>query len=354
MKDIQPLKIVILDDSPDDVDLIERELKKAGINFSSRTVQTRTEFEQALEDFRPDVVLSDHSMPRFNSIEAFECVQTYEKACDLVIPFILVSGQVPEEFAVQCIKAGVDDYIMKDRLRRLPLSIQNALEKCRIETERRKYLREVILKEALMTEAEHLAQLGSWQVDFVSGKHTWSDELYYICGYEKKDLEPSFDAFFNLIHPEDARLLKEEQEEFMKNGSERERELRIIDKQGQLRYLSCRVKIYRDADGKPLRMLGFNLDITARKAAEESVKEAVREIKKQNEQLKEIAHIQSHEVRAPLARVMGIVSLLKSEGIAPSGELPALLAEIAASANELDLLIRKIVRKTEQMSNKEE
>ena len=127
------LKILILEDSAEDVSLMERELKRSGIEFMSKVVKTRQDYESAIHEFNPDVILSDHSLPQFNSIEAMKIWKEHRLATGLMIPFILITGSVSEEFAVQCIKAGADDYILKDRLKRLPASILSALEKIRLE-----------------------------------------------------------------------------------------------------------------------------------------------------------------------------------------------------------------------------
>src|SRR5688500_6549676 len=110
-----PLKILVLEDSPDDATLIEWQLKKAGVSFTFLVVTDRHDYQSALTEYRPDVILSDHSLPDFNSIEAFEIFKAHRKAGGALIPFILVTGNVSEEFAVQSIKAGIDDYILKDR-----------------------------------------------------------------------------------------------------------------------------------------------------------------------------------------------------------------------------------------------
>jgi signal transduction histidine kinase len=90
------------------------------------------EFVGALESFNPDVVLSDHALPQFNSIEALKLCRTR----GLMIPFILVTGTVSEEFAVNCLKQGVDDYILKNNLSRLPAAILNALNQREMESRR--------------------------------------------------------------------------------------------------------------------------------------------------------------------------------------------------------------------------
>ena len=117
------LKILSLEDMEEDVELIARTLQKAGLQFEIRQVDTREGFIQALEDLDADVILSDHSLPQFNSVEALEL---YKKK-GLQMPFILVTGAVSEEFAVTCLKQGADDYVLKSNLARLPNAITNAI-----------------------------------------------------------------------------------------------------------------------------------------------------------------------------------------------------------------------------------
>lgn len=119
------LKILFLEDSVTDVELVQRTLKKANIQFSPRVVETREDFINAIYNFKPDIILSDHSLPQFNSWEALKIV----KKLKFYAPFILVTGSVSEEFAVECMKLGADDYILKDSLLRLPASIKTILSK---------------------------------------------------------------------------------------------------------------------------------------------------------------------------------------------------------------------------------
>src|SRR6185436_596398 len=118
------IRILMLEDQEDDADLVKRALRKGGFTFESFRVDDKEGFEKAFDEFKPDAVLSDHSLPQFNSIEAMK-IKT-EKSPG--IPFILVTGAVSDEFAAQCIKLGADDYILKTNLSRLPSSLKNALE----------------------------------------------------------------------------------------------------------------------------------------------------------------------------------------------------------------------------------
>src|SRR4051794_3863646 len=110
------LKILHLEDLPHDAELVERELKKGELAFEKIVVSTKKEFTDALEGFIPDIILSDHSLPAFNSQQALKIVK--EKG--LKIPFILITANISEEFAVNIMKDGAWDYILKDRLQRLP------------------------------------------------------------------------------------------------------------------------------------------------------------------------------------------------------------------------------------------
>ena len=113
------LKILMLEDVPEDIGLIEHVLRKEGIQFNSYPVDTKEEYVKALDDFLPDVILSDHALPQFNSVEALSICRKNA----LNIPFILVTGTVSEEFAVSCLKQGADDYVLKSNLVRLPSAI---------------------------------------------------------------------------------------------------------------------------------------------------------------------------------------------------------------------------------------
>jgi signal transduction histidine kinase len=130
----KPLKILVLEDVQDDVGLIERELRKGGLKFETIRVDSRKEFMEALRKYDADVILSDHSLPQFNSFEALQLC----RRSGISIPFILVTGSVSEEFAVTCLKQGADDYVLKSNLIRLPNAIINSLKQKQLENERQK------------------------------------------------------------------------------------------------------------------------------------------------------------------------------------------------------------------------
>ena len=120
----KPIKILFIEDSSHDVELILRELRRASIEFSSYIVQTRIDFIYALEKFTPDLILSDFTLPQFNSLEALNIL----KQNKIAIPFVNITGAVAENFIVESIRAGADDYILKTSLNRLSASVLNIFE----------------------------------------------------------------------------------------------------------------------------------------------------------------------------------------------------------------------------------
>jgi two-component system sensor histidine kinase UhpB len=124
----EPLRILMLEDDPIDADIVQWALKE---NFSCtfHIAVNKEAYHEALDQFHPDLILADNALPMFNAREALEMAQ--ERS--LNIPFILVTGTVSEEFAASIMRKGADDYILKDRLARLPAAINSALQKRRSE-----------------------------------------------------------------------------------------------------------------------------------------------------------------------------------------------------------------------------
>jgi PAS domain S-box-containing protein len=127
------LRILLLEDNPLDAEMIQRLLKQENFLFDCRHVVNKKQFVLGLDEFLPDLIISDHSLPQFNSVLALEMAR--EKFPD--IPFIMVTGTVSEEFAASIIKQGADDYILKDRMARLPAAIAKAFQQRQGEKEKK-------------------------------------------------------------------------------------------------------------------------------------------------------------------------------------------------------------------------
>jgi signal transduction histidine kinase len=204
------LRILMLEDIAEEAGLIERVLRKAKLPFVSMRVDGPEEFVSALDAFTPDVVLSDHALPQFNSIEALKLC----RARGLMIPFILVTGTVSEEFAVNCLKQGVDDYILKSNLSRLPAAILNSLNQREMES--RRLVTELKLRdqnEELIKTNELLRKINMELDNFVySVSHNLRAPLMSVLGLvtiarmEDRESSQPDDKLFNMIEHSIHRL----------------------------------------------------------------------------------------------------------------------------------------------------
>ena len=128
----EPLKVLVLEDRPADAELVLYELKRSGYQFSHQRVDTRDTYVQAIQE-PIDIILADYSLPQFNAMQALHLLQEY----GLDIPFIVVTGTISEEAAVETMKQGAADYLLKDRLSRLGQAVQRALHEKHLRDEKR-------------------------------------------------------------------------------------------------------------------------------------------------------------------------------------------------------------------------
>jgi PAS domain S-box-containing protein len=119
-----PMRILFVEDVPADAEIAARELQKGGIQLTSARVDTKEAFLKALEEFQPDIIISDYAMPEFDGMQALKLAKEYAAS----IPFILLTGSQNEEIAVKCMKAGAMDYVLKEQMKRLPFAVKEALE----------------------------------------------------------------------------------------------------------------------------------------------------------------------------------------------------------------------------------
>ena len=128
----QPRRILIVEDSPDDAELSVRALRRGGCDLTYQRVDTPDAMRSALQGSTWDLVIADYSMPHFNGLAALKMLRD----TGLDLPFILVSGKVGEEVAVEAMRCGADDYVLKSNLARLPLAVERELRDYEVRIER--------------------------------------------------------------------------------------------------------------------------------------------------------------------------------------------------------------------------
>lgn len=139
------IRILHVEDSADDAALIRRELERGGFLPDILRVETRAQMEAALQNVEWDLIISDHSLPTFNAPEAFQLLRTSGRD----IPFIMVSGTIGESFAVEVMRSGIHDFVLKDNLRRLPVAVDRELRDAAARAEQRKMRQQLLVSERM-------------------------------------------------------------------------------------------------------------------------------------------------------------------------------------------------------------
>src|SRR3954447_11503669 len=170
------LRILLLEDSEADAELILATLAAEGLSVEALHLATRDDYLAAIRGRKFDVILSDHNLPGFDGTTALGIAR--ETCPDT--PFIFVSGTLGEELAIEALKSGATDYVLKTRLSRLVPSVQRALREARERAERKKAEEALRRSEMYLAEAQRLSRTGSFGWDVSGGEIYWSDETYRI------------------------------------------------------------------------------------------------------------------------------------------------------------------------------
>ncbi|MBC7552779.1 MAG: PAS domain S-box protein [Taibaiella sp.] len=262
---MKTLNLLLLEDDIDDANLIVTTLERSGMDFTYTVVCNRESYLKSLTNHLYDAILADNSLPQFNSVNALK----QYKLLGLTIPFILVTGSISEEYAVDIMKDGAWDYILKDRLQRLPSAILSAVHQHMSDMERQKYLDDIIKNESLMKEAERLAHFGSWEADIVNNTERWSDEYYRILGYTPGEVTPSVEHFLARVHESDIMYVSSLITDAYNTKDRQQFNCRVVDGFALVKYIRCELFIIRDIRGNIVRVNGMCRDVTATIHAEE-------------------------------------------------------------------------------------
>jgi PAS domain S-box-containing protein len=259
------IKVLIVDEHPHDVELIGKYLTKAGFEFTARRVDTNEELVRELQDFTPDLILSDYFLEQFDGMTALSLCKELAPAS----PFILVTGSISEEAAVECIKAGADDYVIKGHLARLEPAIIDAFRRKKIAQEKEK-------AEAALRESEEMFRLITESMsDLVAvldlnGRRLYNSPSYRDLLGDPNDLRGT-DSFAE-IHPDDREYIKRIFDETTRTGVGQRAEYRLMVTDGTIRYIESVGGVMRGKEGKPERVVVVSRDVTERKEREEELK----------------------------------------------------------------------------------
>jgi two-component system sensor histidine kinase UhpB len=272
-----PLRVLLVEDSEDDALLLERELKRGGYEPTTQRVQTEKAMSAELEPGRWDIVISDYVMPRFSGMDAFRVL----KDSGLDLPFIMISGKMGEETAVDAMRAGVHDYIMKDKLARLIPAIQRELREADVRKEHK--AAQEALEESEKRFALFMSHLpGLAYIKDEEGKILYVNE-YVEKSHGRKMGKVLGKTDFDLWPEELASKMREDDQQAISGGKVVE-SIHEAEQEGEkVAYLSYRFPIVRE--GWPTLLGAISIDITERKRAEDLLKETTAQLQLQREAL---------------------------------------------------------------------
>jgi len=252
----------MLEDSATDAEIVQRLLVKEVPNCRLHLAMNKNEFLQALDKFSPTLILADNSLPQFSAAEALRIVRERR----LSTPFIMVTGTVSEEFAVDIIKSGANDYILKDRLTRLPAAIDAALKQHKAEKEKMAAEEEIRRSNERFQTLSRATKDAVWDLNLQTGSVWWSESFFTLLGYDPGLPVPDLYEWVTRLHPADRDKVIARLEKAGKNTIDNwEDELRFRLADGSYGTLLDRAYILRDDSGKPTRLIGVFVDITEQK-----------------------------------------------------------------------------------------
>lgn len=265
------LRVLFVEDQPADAELNLRALKEGGFEIASDTVETAEEFKRLLRSKHYDIVLVDYGLPGWTGLDAIRML----KDAGQDIPVIVVTGSLGDEAAVECIKAGAADYVLKDLLSRLPFAVRRALEEKALREERsraQEALRESEERFRIVARATNDAV---WDWDLVTDALSWGEGFTQLFGYQPAQIEPGIESWYAGIHPEDKDRVLSGIEGVIRGGGRRwSDEYRFRRADGSYASIFDRGYVIHDDAGKPVRMIGAMMDITERHRVEKAFRES--------------------------------------------------------------------------------
>jgi PAS domain S-box-containing protein len=260
------LRILSVEDDPRDFQLIQDLLETEGLVCEFVRVDTQAAMQAALANSGFDLILADYTLPSFDGLLALRLA----KSLCPDIPFLFVSGTLGEEVAIEALKIGATDYILKTRLSRLPPAVVRALREAKERGERKQADEKLRRSEAYLAEAQKLSRTGSFGWNVPAGKIYWSTETFRIFGYEPTPTVTP-DMIIQRTHPEDREATRHLMERVSRERREWDFEHRLLLPDGSIKYLRV---MGRPSTGEAgdFEFVGAVSDITERKRAEEELR----------------------------------------------------------------------------------
>lgn len=333
MNRYESLNILMVEDSADDATLLVEALKDAGFDPRWKRVETRTDFRESLQS-NIDLIFSDFSLPQFSVEKALEMLRDSQ----LEIPFIIVSGTIGEVRAVESLKAGATDYVLKNQIERIGPVARRALREAKEIRERKALEQELIQREQRLRQlAENIHEV-FWMVDLNSGKMLYVNPAYErIWGRSIGKLYETPTDWIEAIHPDDlprvSLALKMKQ---AKGGYDETYRIKRSD--GSIRWIHDRAFPIRDEHGQIYRIVGTAQDVTEQRHLEAQLRQA-----QKLEAIGTLAGGIAHDFNNILSAIMGYADLAAVEVKQEMPHVADYMKSVCKAATRARDLIKQIL-----------
>jgi PAS domain S-box-containing protein len=281
--------VLIVDDSAEDSIAFQRYLQREpDVEYTCHVASTVAEGLNACRSLRPDVILLDYSLPDDTGLAFLEALMAEHGS--LAFAVVMLTGSGDEAVAVQALKLGAHDYLVKENhfQQRLTLAVAGAIDKVQLQRQLdqqrrdleasnrqlRQALDERQSSEAQLRMALGAARMATWEWDLATNQVKWGEGLAEMLGIPDGEFGGNLVAFEQLVHPDDLALVRERLDLALRDDAPYEVEFRMLRRGGGLRWTATHGTVVRDPQGTPIRVIGVDMDISERKRAEAELRES--------------------------------------------------------------------------------
>jgi two-component system sensor histidine kinase UhpB len=339
------LDILLLEDVESDAELMEYELRKAKIDFTFRRVDTRDEFLQELHQRLPDLILADHSLPAFDGLTALRLVQ---KICPET-PFIFVSGAMGEEVAVDSLKKGATDYVLKQNLARLGAAVERALREAEVQGQHRQ------AEEKLRESEERFRTLFQTAGSFICVVNSearfleFNPEAERVTGWRREEVLGR--GFSGLLVPAAYKeAVKADMQKVLAGQATRGFEMPLKLRGGGERPFIWNVNRLLGKEGQVLGVIAVGQDIAARKRAEEILQESEQKLRLLTSQILTAQESERKRISRELHDELGQSLTILKLNLRAAGKLLPEPGEVRDELASMSLYLDEVIDKVRRLS----
>jgi len=300
--------VLLIEDNPGDARLVSVYLDDAAMKCDLRVAESYLDAKEILQNEKVDLVLLDLNLP---DVQGFKTLTRYLEDFGH-IPVIVLTGTNNEIIGNQSIRAGAQDFLVKGQLdgRLLGRSIRYALHRYKTQLELQAQAKQLAINEKRFISAQAMGNFGNWEMDIVSNKMKWTDEVCRMFGFKEGENNRTFSEYMSYVHNEDKEGVEGFFERAGKDGKLHKHEHRIIIDGKNIRYLSIQGKVNYDELTDKFLLIGVMQDITERKITEQLIID--KNISSKAQRIKEEAlEDLGFNIRTPLSSVIQMMYLLE-------------------------------------------